>query len=167
MKRTLTASIIVAACVGLDQATKHLAVLELKDSAPISLWNATVRLLYAENTGAWGSLGDSWPPVVRYVALVGMPLLVLGLIGFGLVRRATISRAELVGYSLVLGGGIGNIIDRLLHGYVVDFLYVGFGRFATNIFNIADMAIVTGVGLLVLAHFYGPRTAPPQASITR
>jgi signal peptidase II len=62
---------------------------------------------------------------------------------------------------MVIAGGIGNLIDRAVHGYVVDFLWVGIpNSIGTNIFNVADVAIMIGVITLIVAHFTIERHAP-------
>lgn len=86
-----------------------------------------------------------------------------GLLAFLLLKRR-LPRSEFLGLSLILGGGLGNLIDRLLRdGHVTDFLNVGFGSLRTGIFNVADAAITTGA-LLVLAAAFGladrPRARP-------
>lgn len=139
---------VVAVCIVSDQSTKHLADLILKNQDPVQFFGPTVRFLYAENTGAWGSLGESWPPPVKMTALIGLPVIVLAWMVAHLMRKPNVTHAEIYAYSLILGGGLGNIIDRLDHGYVVDFMYIGYGRLATNIFNVADVAVVSGILLL-------------------
>jgi signal peptidase II len=61
--------------------------------------------------------------------------------------------------SLILGGAIGNLIDRILLGHVIDFIQVWLGSYPFPAFNIADAAISVGAALLILSSFYGPRKA--------
>jgi signal peptidase II len=78
----------------------------------------------------------------------------LAILGFGLgflFTRTTLSNLTLLGFSFVIGGGIGNIYDRLVYGTVTDFLHIDFGIFQTGIFNLADVSILTGV-FIVLAN---------------
>ncbi|MCB0052448.1 MAG: signal peptidase II, partial [Caldilinea sp.] len=66
----------------------------------------------------------------------------------------------LIAIALLLGGGIGNLIDRLVNeGRVIDFMNVGIGSLRTGVFNVADMAIMAGVGLIMLSALRGDRTA--------
>ena len=86
------------------------------------------------DSGAAGPLGRALVVNTLLLALFGLKL-----------YRAT-NTAELVGWSLVVGGGLSNLIDRVMRdGRVVDFLRVGFGDFRTGIFNLADTAIVLGL----------------------
>ena len=65
------------------------------------------------------------------------------------MSRGRMTSAAL-GLALVVAGGVSNLADRVAHGAVVDFLNVGLGSLRTGIFNVADMAIMTGVGLILL-----------------
>lgn len=112
------------------------------------------RLQYAENTGAFLSLGASLPDHWRrwlFTILTGVFL--LGLVVYLLMSK-TLTRAAVVCLALVCAGGIGNLIDRIAYdGRVVDFLNVGIGPLRTGIFNVADMAITFGALLLLLENF--------------
>ena len=141
-RRLLIAGIVVAV-VGLDQATKAWATSGLRDG-PVSIIGSTVEFQLARNTGSAFSLFQTVTPLLAVLAV--------GLVAI-LVR--TLNRAEdltvLVALALVLGGALGNIIDRLfrapgfLHGAVVDFIKVG----SWPTFNVADSAITIGAVLLV------------------
>jgi signal peptidase II len=108
-----------------------------------------IRLIYAENTGAWGSLGEDWPEPVKLIVMTALPLVVLSWIGWKMVSDKGLPRIEALAYALIISGGVGNIIDRIRLGYVVDFMWMGVGPLTTNIFNIADLAIVGAMALLV------------------
>ena len=60
----------------------------------------------------------------------------------------------LIGLCFVIGGGVGNLLDRILYGSVTDFLYLKFGIFQTGIFNMADVSIMTGMFLIFLQFFF-------------
>lgn len=134
--------------VALDQTTKWLAVNNLADGST-SLVDGFLRLRLTFNTGASFSSFTNGGPVI---ALIGF-----GVIGFVLYTlRNTNRRLEAIALGLVLGGAVGNLIDRvmradgLLNGGVVDFIDVEF--FA--IFNVADVAINSGVLLLLVTAFW-------------
>lgn len=156
---------IVAACVALDQATKWIARKHLSPDGFYSFAGDTFRLQYAENTGAFLSLGSSLPEPWRHLVftiLVGIFL--LGLLTFVLFTRNT-PPCAIVCLALVCAGGLSNLIDRIAHnGRVVDFLNVGIGWLRTGIFNVADMAI-TGAAVFLLID--GLRRRPPAAPYTR
>ena len=68
-----------------------------------------------------------------------------------LVRRSDLSGLELVAGALFVGGGFGNLVDRAARGSVIDFVVIGRGRLSTNVFNVADVALVAGVVLFLVA----------------
>jgi signal peptidase II len=144
--------VIVCACVGCDQATKFIAKQHLAQSPPIYLMNGMVILDYVENQGSFLGLGARLPDTVRFwlfIVLAG--LMVVGMLSFALTVHE-LNVAGITGAALVIGGGVGNLIDRITHhGAVVDFMNVGIGKVRTGIFNFADMAIMAGIGLLLLA----------------
>jgi len=130
--------------IGCDQVTKHIATDRLSGSPGRSFLAGTLRLEYAENTGAFLSLGENLPDNLRTILLVGgCGLMLIGLVAFAI--RFRVKGGVLVSISLLVAGGMSNLIDRVARGSVVDFLNVGVGGFRTGIFNVADIAIVAGV----------------------
>ena len=154
MKRTWRfglAIMILLSCVSCDRATKTIAREELAFSPPISLLNDSVRFEYVENPGAILGLGSSLPSEGRFLLLVifagASLLLTLGYIA----GARSLDLLPFFGLSLLTGGGLGNLIDRISHnGAVTDFVRLGIGPIHTGIFNLADVAIVTGVLMLLL-----------------
>ena len=140
-----------------DQVTKQIAIATLKDSSPVTYFFGIVKFVYAENTGAFGSLGSDWSEVPRWIFLKVLPLVALVGILIYIIRNQLIPRFELIALALIVGGGLGNMIDRFLFGYVVDFLYIGYGPVGTNIFNIADVLIVIGGCMLIIFSFIQPK----------
>ena len=146
--------LIVAAlaAVGCDRVTKHVATTMLAGMPGRSYLADTVRVAYAENPGGFLSLGASLPTAARtalFSVATGIALLMLVMIA---LRRRTSGLARL-GVTLFVAGGASNWIDRIVRGSVVDFLNVGVGPVRTGIFNIADVAIMLGIGVFVLAEF--------------
>ncbi|HEY2434992.1 MAG TPA: signal peptidase II [Vicinamibacterales bacterium] len=161
-RRTLTPMLLVAvlaATVGCDRVTKRIAVENLAGAADLTFLGGTLRVVYAENTGGFLSLGSDLPPRWRTGVFVGATgaLLVAGLIG---LVRARGNRLYLLGATLFLAGGVSNWIDRLAHGKVVDFLSVGVGPLRTGVFNVADVAILTGLAVVLLTEFQRPASGP-------
>jgi signal peptidase II len=138
-------AIVLSVCVGCDQATKAIARTSLSHSEPFPLLNGMVTLEYAENVGAFLGLGASLPYQVRWpLGIVSTSLLIAIAIVF-MLKTHHISRPQLLSLSLLVGGGIGNLIDRIHYdGAVVDFVVLSVGPLHTGIFNIADVAIVFG-----------------------
>jgi signal peptidase II len=153
---------IILACIVVDQATKWLAKKYLAPDGFISFAGDTLRFQYAENTGAFLSFGSSLPEPWRHIVLtVLVALFLMGLLAYLLFSR-TLPGHYVACLSLVCGGGISNLIDRIVYdGRVVDFLNTGIGPIRTGIFNVADMAITTGVILLLLDSL---RKTPEQTS---
>ncbi len=152
----------VFVCVGCDQASKRAAELLLADYGVVSLAGDVIRFQLASNAGALLSLGADSPRLVREIVLLWLvPALLLVLVGYGL-RSGWTSRRELMGLALIAGGGLGNWLDRLLNGgLVTDFVSLGLGPLRTGIFNVADLAVMGGVVLLMSVR----RRRPPAAEI--
>jgi signal peptidase II len=154
--------------VGCDQATKQIAREQLPRGESITLWDDTVRLHYSENTGAFLSAGSQLGEPLRFLIFtVGVAVILIAL-AFYLLAARDLSIWPTLAMALVVGGGLGNLLDRLTRdGAVVDFLNVGIGPLRTGIFNVADVFIVAGVLFLFLWSLVSPRDdgagEPPQA----
>ena len=135
----------------LDQFTKYLATKYLLPHEPISWLNDFFVLTYSINYGAFLGLGSTLPENIRNFIFSG--LVAVFLIGFTVyaVRDKTMTRLQNIACGLVLSGGFSNLYDRITNnGGVVDFMNMGIGGLRTGIFNIADMAIMAGVILLLI-----------------
>src|SRR5882757_9050323 len=135
------------AFIGCDRLTKDLAKAHLKDQPAITYLNDTVRLQYAENTGAALSLGDNLPKAVSFWLLSILPLvLLLAVFVYTLKNLQQMRTMKIFSLALVFSGGIGNIIDRIFFDrHVTDFLNLGIGNIRTGIFNVADVCVTAGV----------------------
>ena len=146
--RRVALLVLVATTVGCDRVSKHFASRELAGEPRQSFLADTVRLEYTENTGAFLSFGDSWHPAARIgVFTIGTGLILCGMVVAAFKFR--LSGPALVGLALYFAGGASNLVDRVMHGSVIDFLNVGVGTLRTGIFNVADMAILLGVGIFL------------------
>lgn len=147
--RLLLGLCILVTAIGGDQATKQIAMKSLRGTLPVSYFADTVRLQYAENTGAFLGLGKSLSAPKRFwIFTVATAVLLAGLGAF-LVVKWDAACLSFIALCMILAGGIGNMLDRLLHdGIVIDFLNLGIGWLRTGIFNVADVAITAGVVLL-------------------
>jgi len=144
-------TITLLTCVGCDQATKAVAKEYLPRNEILSFAGDTFRFQYAENKGAFLSIGSTLPEKVRGLFFtVGIGAIVFGILGYLLFAPA-LPHATTVALSLIAGGGLSNLFDRIAYGgYVVDFLNIGFGSLRTGIFNIADVAITVGAIYLLV-----------------
>lgn len=149
--RLVLTGLLLLSCVGCDQAVKVLARNRLAEAPPLTLLNGVVRLEYVENPGSFLSLGANLPDPVRFVLFVGITGAILAAGLAFAVRSKRLDGWQKTAVLLAVGGGIGNLIDRIAHGAVVDFVSVGVGPLRTGIFNFADVAITTGLVLLLLS----------------
>src|SRR5262249_53889853 len=137
---------------GCDHLTKQLAGDLLADSAAISFAADTVRFQLAQNAGGFLSLGTDLPPGARGVFFIGIVPLGLLLACVLVLRGGTLSDWSVMGLGLIAGGGVANWLDRVAHGgAVTDFVSLGLGSFRSGIFNVADLSVVAGGLVLVLA----------------
>lgn len=153
--RWLFVLVLLLLTLACDQTSKRLAVELLEGLGPHRYMGGSVVFLYTENSGAFLGLGAQLAEATRFwlftVGVSGLLILFL----FKLYHAG--SMTELIGWSLIVGGGLGNLIDRLLHdGRVIDFLRIGVGDLRTGIFNLADAAIVVGLIVLLLAALAPP-----------
>ncbi|MEJ5994717.1 signal peptidase II [Pedobacter sp. Du54] len=139
--------------VGCDQVSKIIVRQQVAYNENISLIKDHFTLTKVENTGAFLSMGDELPEFVRFTLLSLMPILVLGFGLYYLFSHANLPIGVQVGICFLIGGGIGNIYDRLKYGSVTDFLHIDFGIFRTGVFNFADVSIMIGIGILLIQSF--------------
>lgn len=139
---------VIIVTVFLDQLTKYLTVLHLKPIDTLPIIEDVLHLTYVENTGAaFGMMKDA-----RWVFMVTSTAAIIGILGY-MIHRVYIKKEkmpwmEALSLSLIVGGGIGNMIDRTMLGYVVDMIDCRFINFA--VFNVADSFVCIGAGLMIL-----------------
>jgi signal peptidase II len=148
MRRARLVLLLLLILIG-DQETKHLARVHLPAAPPRHYGILT--LLYAENRGAFLSLGSSLPEGVRTAVFDG--LVAIGLLAAAIVLfRGNLKGGDDVALAMIIAGGVGNLIDRLrFAGRVTDFLYLSAGPLHTGVFNVADMAITFGILWLLIS----------------
>lgn len=136
--------VIAAAAVFLDQITKFLVVQNISEGASVEGIRGVFRLTYIENKGAaFGILSEH-----RWVFMI-LSVIAIAAILFYLWREKPESILARLSLGMILGGGIGNMIDRVLRGAVIDFVDVELIRFP-YIFNVADAFVCVGCVLLIL-----------------
>lgn len=146
MITTLLAVLVIA----LDRAVKLFASSTLKAlPGGMPLWPGVLRLFYAENTGmAFGLM----PGQRLFFAAATAIALAAAFVAF---KKFRLTRLPKIALGLALGGTVGNLIDRLFFGFVVDMFDFEFMRFA--VFNIADAALSVGVCLLIISILFMPK----------
>jgi signal peptidase II len=136
----------------LDRITKIQIRHSLSDFDAIAVIPGWLRIVHTENPGAaFGVLADG-NPLVRSVILIGVSAVVVLFVVWALWSHGGSFATLLtrVGLSMILGGAIGNLYDRIVHGTVTDFIEVYHGGWSFPAFNVADSAITVGAGLLLI-----------------
>lgn len=155
---------VVLTGVALDQITKHLADVFLRGRGVVTVIDGFFDLRYARNPGAFFSLGADLSPPLRRTVFVVASVAAVGLI-LRLYAQAREAQASLRwALMLLLGGALGNLVDRVLYGEVIDFVHWYWReRLDWATFNVADALIVAGLALL-LVDLFRPRAGAGEAS---
>jgi signal peptidase II len=150
-RRFVICFVVFVVQVVADQATKQWAVAELKGTPARIYLNDIFRFQYATNDGAFLSLGTNLPPTIRFLLLnVGVGILLLGLTIYAFTNKK-LDTIQAASYALIASGGFSNWVDRArFEGSVVDFMNMGISSLRTGIFNVADLAILVGIGVLFI-----------------
>jgi len=145
--RWITLFAVVAGVIGLDQLSKrwiieNVRLGELRE--PIAFLNDYFRLTYSENTGFAFGMGQGGGNIIMLIAIGA----VIGMLYYypRIQPEAFFTR---IGMGMVMGGALGNVIDRLEYGFVVDFINYRIPSVISNVSNIADHAIVIGVFVIL------------------
>ena len=146
--------------IGCDRVTKIIAKENLVYGEEISYFHDTFRLQYVENTGAALSMGDNLPKAISFWLLSMIPLGVLiALFIYVIMRLNKMTRVMFFSFSLIIAGGLGNIIDRILYDrHVSDFMNIGIYNLRSGIFNVADICITVGAVGLFIAYYRDKNT---------
>jgi len=149
-KRHLTIAVLSLLTLGLDQGTKIWARSELRGTGGLTVISNYLDLRYYENTGMAFSMGRNLPGG-RYI-FVAVGLLVLFAV-WRLVRQVQHRKtAAEVAFAMVVAGALGNLIDRVAYGHVVDFILMHWQRkYTWPAYNVADIALCVGAGLFMIA----------------
>lgn len=148
MKRTILFSILLLC---LDICSKQLVVRFMDVGQTISIIPRFFSLTYVKNRGIAFSMLEG-----NLVFIIFLSLLIIGGIFFS-IRFKKLSWGESFCYALIVGGAIGNLIDRVIYGYVIDFFDFTLFGYEMAIFNVADIFIVLGVFLLLFMEFWKGR----------
>jgi signal peptidase II len=154
-KRIFITLAVFFANILVDRLTKILATELLKGKRPAAYLKNLVVFYYAENNGAFLSLGAGWNIHFKYFVFIIIPIgFCAAILVYLMVREKETIRIILL--SSIAGGGIGNLIDRLFNEFrVVDFLNFGIGNIRTGILNVADLSVTFGVVILVILELAG------------
>ncbi|MGC6769948.1 signal peptidase II [Enterococcus sp. LJL128] len=144
--------IISALIIGIDQWTKYLTVSNIQLGETKEFINGFLSFTYVRNTGAAWSILEG-----KMIFFYIITVIVVAVLVYMLIKNLKSSRWFTIGLSLVLAGALGNFIDRLRLGYVVDMIQTDFMSFP--IFNIADMSLVIGVACIFIYLILDERAA--------
>ena len=152
--RNISITILITISVLLDQLSKILIRNNVDQYSEVKLIGEYFILTNVENSGAFLGMGSDFSPFIKTIFLLILPVIVLICIIVYVYRDKQIDKISLIGFCLIIGGGIANIYDRILYGSVTDFLFIDLGGiFKTGIFNIADLSVTTGMILILLMSF--------------
>lgn len=145
---------------GCDQISKRIVRNEISDYEHISIIKDHFTLTKVENSGAFLSLGHNMPYIFRLIILTGLPLLFLVYGLYFLFAKRNLTMTMQIALCFLIGGGVGNLYDRILHGSVTDFMHLDFFVFQTGVFNFADISIMIGVGTLLFQSIRSNQVKP-------
>lgn len=145
-------ALIVVIAIFVDQISKWLVVNHLKDAGTLPLIKDVLHLTYSENDGAAFSILKGMQSFLVIFTSIAMALMFVYMVKLGEKKGSGLLSLAL---SFVIAGGIGNLIDRLRMGYVVDFVDFRLINFA--IFNVADVFITVGAALLIVDTLFGSK----------
>lgn len=161
VKIIVLAATIVILNVACDQSTKGYARKNIKNQGTINVIDNFFILRYVENDGAFLGIGSNIPQPYKTIVLLLFPILVLISSLIYLIFSKKLSMLQIICISFIIGGGIGNIFDRITNnGFVIDFLNFGIGNIRTGILNFADMSITFGALFLILSQYMTPVKKP-------
>ena len=136
--------IVIAALAGLDQLIKFLVLTNIKPQNAVPVIDGIIRFRYVENTGAaFSMLSDN-----TWILSIVTGILIIGIIVYLILGKSS-SKLETVSLVMIAAGGIGNLIDRIFRGFVVDFIEYLFMEW--GVFNFADILVTVGAVLLVIS----------------
>lgn len=162
LSRTPFILAIIAINIVLDQVSKILVRLYVTPYETTELIGDMFILTNVENSGAFLSLGSNLSPTLKSIFLLALPIIVLGYVTYYILTNTTLDKISVIAFSCIVGGGIANVYDRIMYGSVTDFLHIDLGGvFKTGVFNVADMSVMLGMGLLLYSNF---KTQKPKAT---
>ncbi len=157
MKKPFLYLLLIVSIIILDQVTKIYVYNNFYLGESVPVIKGFFNLTYVRNSGAAFGMGGSFANWIRYSLFLALPVVACIWIVALMVKSMEESVLLSVAYAMILGGAIGNLIDRFRLDFVVDFFdfYIGKHHFAT--FNVADSAISIAAALLILDYFLNKR----------
>lgn len=154
ISRTALIFIIILANIAVDQVTKKITRDQIEYNETIEVIGEYLILTKVENEGAFLGMGSSLSPTMRSLLLLVLPAGVMLALLVYLIRNKDITRLSLIALSFIVGGGIGNIYDRIVYGSVTDMVFIDLQFAHTGIFNLADVSVMIGTGIILVEQFF-------------
>lgn len=149
IKKILILSLVLLN-IGCDQLSKNVVRKNIDTHETIELIGKNFILTKVENNGAMLGFGSELSPILKIVFLQVLPVVVLIILLFRILRKTDMNKWLVFAFACVIGVGIGNLIDRIAYGQVTDFFYIDLGGYLkTGIFNMADVSVTMGVFMIL------------------
>lgn len=150
LSRTSRIVLLISGTIAIDQISKVVIRAKMNYGQEIELIGQKFVLQYVNNKGAFLGMGSDLNPVVRLIFLLILPVVVLGYLIYYIFKNKQLENYAVIALCMIAGGGIANVYDRIISGHVTDFLHIDLGGvFRTGIFNLADMAVTSGMILIL------------------
>ncbi len=150
--------LIVLLNIGCDQISKGIVRKKIASSEYIQVINDNFVLTNVENTGAMLGVGQNLPQPLKILLLQISPILILMFLTFNILKKRNLNKWLTIAFAFVIGGGVGNLIDRVAYGSVTDFMHISLGPIKTGIFNMADVSVTLGGIFILLFSFRRKKT---------
>jgi len=152
--RILLVLSLVLLNIGCDQISKNVVRNTIEKDARIEVFKDNFVLTKVENSGAAYSLGSDLAPFLKIILLQILPILVLAFLLRLILIKTNYTRETILGFTFIIGGGIGNLFDRIVYGSVTDFMIMDLGIIKTEIFNMADVSIMIGSFIILITGLF-------------
>lgn len=167
IKRIVLVFTLIILNIGCDQISKKMVRDQVEPRTSTEIIGEKFILTNVENKGAFLGMGSELNPTIKTILLLILPIVVLLLVLRYLLTKKDLDNLTIIGLSFIIGGGIGNLYDRILYGQVTDFFHIDLGGiFRTGIFNMADVSVMVGMGLILLASIVYKKKETKEESIS-
>jgi len=166
LKRFLIVFSLIVLNIGCDQISKNIVRNKVDVRSKTEIIGDNFILTNVENSGAFLGMGSDLNPILKFVLLLVLPVVVLLIVLRYLLIKEDLDAMTITGLSFIVGGGIGNLYDRILYSSVTDFFHIDLGGiFKTGIFNMADVSVMVGMGFILLAGLINKKNKQPQLEV--
>ena len=154
LSRTAFIVLLIVFNIAIDQISKFLVRVNVTPFSETPIIGDYFTLHNVENTGAFLGVGSELNGPMKLILLLLLPIGVLGYVLYYIIKNKSLDRFSLIGFCCIIGGGVANVYDRIVYKSVTDFFHIDLGGvFKTGIFNVADMSVMLGMGLLLYGNF--------------